>query len=69
MTTFEATVPLGHQGWGTEENVLKIDRQALVVYAVYKSKMTRSPMQGDIATRDRIHKSDVDSHLQMVDDL
>ena len=48
---------------------LKIDRQALVVHAVYKSRMTWFPMQGNIATRDRIHKSDVDSSLQMVDDL
>ena len=32
-------VPLGHRGWGTEE-CYEDDRQALVVYAVYKSKMT-----------------------------
>jgi hypothetical protein len=39
MTTFEAKVPMGHRGWGTEE-YNEDNRQALVVYAVYKSKMT-----------------------------
>ena len=36
MTTFEATVPLGHRGWGTEENVMKTTDELLVVYSVYK---------------------------------
>ena len=39
MTTFEATVPLGHRGRGTEESIENNDRQALVVHAVYKSRM------------------------------
>lgn len=36
MTTFEAMVPLGHRGWGTEENVMKTTDELLVVYSVYK---------------------------------
>ena len=36
MTTFEATVPLGHRGWGTEESVMKTTDELLVVYSVYK---------------------------------
>jgi len=45
MTTFEATVPLGHRGRGTEESIENNDRQALVVHAVYKSRMTGLSMQ------------------------
>ena len=36
MTTLEATVPLGHRGWGTEENMMKTTDELLVVYSVYK---------------------------------
>ena len=41
MTTFEATVPLGHRGWGTEENVMKTTDELLVVYSVYKRENDR----------------------------
>ena len=41
MTTFEATVPLGHRGWGTEESVLKTTDELLVVYSVYKRENDR----------------------------
>ena len=41
MTTFEATVPLGHQGWGAEENMMKTTDELLVVYSVYKRENDR----------------------------
>lgn len=41
MTAFEATVPLGHQGWGTEESVMKTTDELLVVYSVYKRENDR----------------------------
>jgi len=34
------TSKIGVQGWGIKQIVLKCDRQALVVHAVYKSRMT-----------------------------
>ena len=41
MTTFEAKVPLGHRGWGTEENMMKTTDELLVVYSVYKRENDR----------------------------
>ena len=34
------TSKIGVQGWGIKQIVLMCDRQALVVHAVYKSRMT-----------------------------
>lgn len=41
MTTFEAKVPLGHRGWGTEESMMKTTDELLVVYSVYKRENDR----------------------------
>jgi len=45
MTTVEATVPPGHRGRGTAESIENDDRPALVVHAVYNSRMTGLSMQ------------------------